>query len=121
MDTAMSDPACKALFDKSFVIQHLVVLESAPKKNLETPGGQEMMKKYKGAGGIPFWLIFDKNGNLLADANRPETDSEGKIGENIGCPTTEKEVGYFINILKKTTKLKDSELAIIAERFKKKK
>lgn len=120
MDTAMSDPACKALFNKNFVIAHLVVMESANKKNLENPGALEMMKKYKGGSGIPFWLIFDAKGKLLADANRPVTDSEGKIGENMGCPTTEKEVGYFINILKKTSPLKENELAIIAARFKKK-
>jgi hypothetical protein len=120
MDTAMNAPACKAYFTKNYVIAHLVVLESANKKNLENPGAMEMMKKYKGGGGIPFWLIFDAKGKLLADANRPATDSEGKIGENMGSPNSEKEVGYFIEILKKTSSLKNHELAIIAERFKKK-
>lgn len=120
MDSAMNDPACKAFFNNHYVIAHLVVLESANKKNLENPGALEMMKKYKGGGGIPFWLIFDAKGTLLADANRPVTDGEGKIGENIGCPTSEKEVGYFIDILKKTSTLKKGDLAIIAERFKKK-
>jgi thioredoxin-related protein len=120
MDTAMNAPTCKAYFTKNYVIAHLVVLESANKKNLENPGAMAMMKKHKGGGGIPFWLIFDAKGKLLADANRPTTDSEGKIGENMGCPNSEKEVGYFVEILKKTSSLKDHELAIIAERFKKK-
>ncbi len=119
MDTTMNDPACKAFFNKNYVIAHLVVLESDRKKDLENPGALALMKKYKGGSGIPFWLIFDGNGKLLADANRPETDSEGKIGDNMGCPTSEKEVGYFINILKKTSSLKNNELSIIAEKFRK--
>ena len=61
----MNDEACKALFEKNYVINHIVVLESKGKENLNNPGSMDMLKQYKGdKGGIPFWLIFDENGKL---------------------------------------------------------
>lgn len=120
MDAAMNEPDMKKFFDENFVIRHLVVMESEGKKNLENPGGAEMMKKYYGdKSGIPYWLVFDADGNLLADSKqRVEGDGPEK-GNNVGCPATEKEVAYFIDVLKKTTKLKEADLALIAQRFRK--
>jgi hypothetical protein len=77
--------------------------------------------KYNGDNqGIPFWLIFDKNGNLLADSQmRPAGSSIDARGVNVGCPASEKEVAEFTDILKKTSRLKKSELETIARRFRK--
>jgi thiol-disulfide isomerase/thioredoxin len=120
MDAAMSELAMKKFFDDNFVIRHLVVMESDGKKNLENPGAADMMKKYHGdKSGIPYWLVFDADGNLLADSKlRAEGDGVEK-GNNVGCPATEKEVAYFIDVLKKTTKLTEPELTLIAQRFRK--
>lgn len=120
MDAAMNEPEMKKYFDDNFVIRHLVVMESETKKNLENPGGAEMMKKYFGdKSGIPYWLVFDADGKLLADSKlRAEGDGPEK-GNNVGCPATEKEVAYFIDVLKKTTSLKEGELALISQRFRK--
>lgn len=113
MDTSMNDPLVKKYFTDNYVIEHLVVQESTRKKQLENPGGEAMMVKYKGEGqGIPYWLIFDKDGNLLAD-------SRMENGDNTGCPANEKEVAHFINVLKKTSRLKENELAVIQKRFRK--
>lgn len=116
----MNEPAMKKFFDDNFVIRHLVVMESEGKKNLENPGAADLMKKYHGdKSGIPYWLIFDADGNLLADSKlRAEGDGLEK-GNNVGCPATEKEVAYFIDVLKKTTKLTEPELTLIAQRFRK--
>src|SRR5690349_12440122 len=67
MDSAMNDPAIKKSFDKNYVIIHLTILESADKKSLENPGAIELYTKYAGpkGQGIPFWIIYDKNGNFL--------------------------------------------------------
>ena len=112
MDTSMSDPAVKKYFTDNYVIEHLVVQESKNKKQLENPGAEAMMVQYKGEGqGIPFWLIFDKDGKLLAD-------SRMENGDNTGCPAKENEVAHFVNVLKKTSRLKDNELAIIQKRFR---
>ncbi len=118
MDTAMNEPAMKPLFDKNYVIKHLTVLESPNKKSLENPGADAMLEKYHGKeGGIPFWLVFNKNGDLLADSRQIKAD--GTVGGNVGCPAQEDEVNYFAQVLKKTTKLTDLQIAAIKERFRK--
>ena len=118
MDTAMNEPAMKPLFKNNYVIKHLTVLENGDKKALENPGADAMLEKYHGKeGGIPFWLVFDKNGNLMADSR--EVKADGTVGGNVGCPATEEEVNYFGNVLKKTSRLSDLQIAAIKERFRK--
>lgn len=116
MDSAMNEPEMKPLFEKNYIIKHLTVLESDNKKNLENPGAEEMLNEYHGKDqGIPFWLIFDKNGKLLADSRIPNPDGSG--GSNTGCPAQPDEVAYFIKVLKNTSSLKDLELNRIKTRF----
>ena len=119
MDNSMNDEACKKFFDDSYVIRHLVVDESKDKLHLENPGAKELKVKYHGDGqGIPFWLVFDKDGNLLSDSKmRKEGDGPEK-GDNTGCPANEKEVGFFINVLKETSSLNPEQLEIIRKRFR---
>jgi len=120
MDSIMNMPETRAFFTDNFVIEHLVVMESKGKENLENPGSADMMKKYNGAGtGIPYWLIFSSKGKLLADSRMPSTDKKTgkKIKANVGCPAQADEVDYFIGLLKKTTSLKKDDLALIADRF----
>lgn len=69
MDAAMNDDSCKEYFNNSFVTIHMVVKESKENKHLENPGADELLAKYKGdRSGIPFWLIFDNKGGLIADS-----------------------------------------------------
>jgi hypothetical protein len=93
------------------------------KKNLENPGATEVFKKYAGdSSGIPFFLIFDKKGKLLGDSNiRAEGEGLDKPGKNMGCPASDEEVAAFVALLKKVSKVSDSEAAAITERFKKNK
>jgi len=64
MDSSMNDKSCKNFFDDNYVTRHLVVDETKDKKNLENPGAVELRTKYHGDDeGIPFWLVFDKDGN----------------------------------------------------------
>lgn len=119
MDTAMNDLAVKKFFTDNYVIRHLVVYESKGKENLENPGALDLLKKYKGDDqGIPYWFVIDKEGKLLADSKiRPEGGGL-ETGDNAGCPASEKEVAYFVKVLKETSLLKEAELAIIAKRFR---
>jgi len=121
MDAALMDEVCKDSFDKNYVIIHMVVKESQNKKHLENPGAAEFLAKYNGdKSGIPFWLIFDKKGKLLADSfMRPEGVGLDQPGSNIGCPGLDNEVAAFIDILKASSSMTEKELAIISERFKK--
>lgn len=120
MNASMNDVSCKKFFDDNFVIRHLVVDESKNKKQLENPGASELRDKYYGKDqGIPFWLVFDSKGELLFDS-KVRNEGEGlEKGENVGCPASEKEVSYFIDVLKKTTSLQPADLEIIRQRFRK--
>jgi hypothetical protein len=119
MDSAMNDPLIRKHFDDNYVIRHLVVYESKGKEQLETPGGLDLLTKYKGNDqGIPYWLIFDNNGKLLADSKIRVQGGGLESGENSGCPATAKEVDHFVKVLKETSSLKETELSIIKKRFR---
>jgi thioredoxin-related protein len=114
MDKSLADPAIKSLIDKSYVIAHLTVLESPEKKALENPGALEIYQSRAGTNelGLPFWMVYDKDGKILADAQM-------KAGESVGCPATEAEVAYFISVLRRTSKLTPAELQTVAQVFRK--
>jgi len=119
MDKSMNDDACKDYFEKNFVIRHLVVDESKDKVALENPGANEFRTKYYGDGqGIPFWLIFDKDGKLLSDSKIHKSGESAEGGQNIGCPANEEEVAFFIGLLKKYTDLNADQEAKIKTRFR---
>lgn len=121
MDASMKTKSINGFFESSYVIEHLVVQESKNKKHLENPGSAEILKKYGGDNsGIPYWLIFDSNGILLADSKMIENKLVLKEeGNNIGCPGTNEEVASFIYKLKSTSNLTDKQLALIATEFRK--
>jgi len=120
MDKSMNDEGCKKFFDDNFVIRHMVVDESADKKDLETPGAAELRTKYHGDNqGIPFWLVFDKDGSLLADSKMRKEEEGPEAGQNTGCPAHEEEVAHFMKVLQKTTRLNTEQLAVIQKRFRK--
>ena len=113
MDSSLHDKTVEPLIDKNFETVHLTVYEFAGKRQLENPGALELLTKHGGADhGLPYWLVFNKDGKLLAD-------SQYKPGENVGCPASEPEVAHFINVLKKTTSLKEEDLEVIRKRFRK--
>ncbi|PWN68056.1 thioredoxin family protein [Chryseobacterium oncorhynchi] len=114
MEKNMNLPETKPLFDKKFVTAYVDVQERGEKKTLENPGGQELMNKYKGENaGLPFWLILNPKGEVLADSFNAK-------GENLGSPSTPEEVATFIAKLEKTSKLKKEELQVIENVFVKK-
>lgn len=121
MDASMNDNVCKKFFDDNFVTRHLVVFESKGKENLENPGSLEMLTKYKGGdSGIPYWLIFDKDGSLLADSRMPPPEATPNAKPmNTGCPASKEEVDYFLTVLRKTTSLSENDLEIVRVRFRK--
>lgn len=112
MDSSINDPSVKAYFNRSFVITHLTVLESANKKNQENPGAEDFLNSHGGKDqGLPFWIILDVHGNTLSD-------SRGKEGKNIGCPATEEEVAHLISVLEKTSRINDKEKMAVKNRFR---
>ena len=114
MEKNMDLPETKPIFDKRFVTAYVDVQERGDKKSLENPGGQELMNKYKGENaGLPYWLILNPKGEVLAD-------SFDAKGENLGSPATPEEVTAFIAKLDKSSKLSKEESQIIEKVFVKK-
>lgn len=112
MDTSLNDLSVKSFFDKNFVITHLTIDESPDKKNLENPGAKVLNEKWGGKDqGIPFWVIMDKDGKILAD-------SQKEPGKNVGCPATAEEVAHFIKVLKKTSSITNEEIEAVENRFR---
>ena len=112
MDKNMTGDACAKLFGDNYVTAHLTVMESPKNEALENPGGEDILKKFKGGeqAGLPFWVILDPKGNVLADSYNAK-------GENLACPSTPEEVAEFTAKLKKTSKLTASQLGVIKETF----
>jgi thiol-disulfide isomerase/thioredoxin len=120
-EASVNDPSCKDFFDKHFVIRYLDIMEKGDKINTENTGAIDIFNKNGGqGGGIPFFLIYDKNKSLIADSKiKAANDPAGKPGQNIGCPASEQEIAAFIQILEKAAKITDPEKTAITERFKK--
>lgn len=111
MEKNMQAETTKKLFDDNYVFVFLTVQERPDSKDLENPGAAELLAKYKAdKQGIPFWVILDAKGKVLENAFN-------KKRENLGCPATPEEVTEFTAKLKKTSKLKEKDLAAIAEVF----
>ena len=119
MDASLNDPSVKKMIDDNYVIAHLDVLEQPAKAALENPGSLEMMTKFGGdKAGLPYWLVLDAKGNVLANSLMPK-DGETTVTakDNVGCPASEKGVSFFDSILKKTSKLKQDDIKVIHKRF----
>ena len=114
MEKNMDLPEAKPIFDKRFVTAYIDVQERGDKKSLENPGGQELMNKFNGENaGLPFWLILNPKGEVLAD-------SFDAKGENLGSPATPEEVATFIAKIEKSSKLNKEEAQTIEKVFVKK-
>jgi thioredoxin-related protein len=123
MEASINEPTLKKYFDDNYVITYITVKESKGKEHLENPGSLAFLTQYKGEkAGLPFWFIADATGKALADSYiRSEGAGLDTYGNNVGCPASENEVAHFAKVLKSTSKLKDSEIAMISERFAKNK
>ncbi len=63
LDSFIESPEIKPIVNKYFVTLHLDVLEVGDKKSLDTPGADEMMKRWGGASaGLPFVVFLDSKG-----------------------------------------------------------
>jgi hypothetical protein len=116
LDTLLSNPGCAGLFEQSYVIRHLTVMESNDKKNLENPGALALYLKYAGGDqqGIPFFIILNAEGTVVADSRiKPEGAAPGSTGNNMGYPSSKEEVAYFMRVLHESTPLAEGQLGVI--------
>ena len=115
LDTMMAKPECKPLFDQCYVIRHLTIAETPNKKNEENPGAEDLYDKYADKNsGIPFFLIMTPDGTVIADSRiKPPGTKPGSSGDNIGYPSSKKEIEYFMRVLHETTNLTAGQLKTI--------
>lgn len=108
----------KKIFSDNYVIRYLVANEHPEKKDLETPGASDLFLKYgKGNVSLPFFVVLDKKGNLLADSIiRLDGANLESSGENMGRPYMPDEVDAFIKVLKKTGSFSRSDLETIKKK-----
>lgn len=103
LEAAMADPKIKPIFDKSYVITYLDVLEEPSKKWMENPGADAMLDGWKGKDqGIPFFVVMSPKGDILGDSFMKGPDGKPT---NMGCPAEPAEIDAFIAVLKRTSRL----------------
>lgn len=107
LEKAIEEPLCRKFFEDNFVIVPVIVKETEKRLLDENYGADKLLLKYQGTQreGIPFWIIFDKEGQWVADYN--------------GYPLPRDEAGYkiFEEILKKTTQVTEKDLVNIKQAF----
>jgi hypothetical protein len=88
----------KPVIDKYFVVTHIDVQEAKEKGSLNTPGGEELLKRLGGPAGLPFYAFVDSQGNAIVNSMR--VDKNGKPA-NIGHPDTTEEIDWFLVMVRK--------------------
>lgn len=110
LEAFLGDKTAKPILDKAFVFVTLDVLENGDKKSLETPGGIELLTSLKAEQeGIPFTVIYDAKGKLLANSRR----DDAKKGSNIGYPAAPEEIAHFMKMIDNAKKLTASDKATL--------
>ena len=108
----LEDPQMKAITEKAFVVQRIVVDErSNDAKHTDTPGGAELRSDLGGVGepGLPFLAMTDENGTVLVNSYR-----DGDTSSNIGYPASPAEISWYIEMLKRAApSLSPADLAAI--------
>jgi thioredoxin-related protein len=122
MEAALADPEVAPILKTYYIISFLDIQETEKSKNLENKGGDEVINKYGGKDqGLPYWVVLDAKGKMLANSKIKEEGKplDGLEGANCGCPAETAEIDYFLRVLKNTANLNDDELQIIRKRFEK--
>jgi uncharacterized protein YyaL (SSP411 family) len=111
LDTAFESPEIKPIMEKYYVITKIDVKEFGKKiEILENPGGQKLLGKFGGKSGLPFLVVLNRNGKMIANSNMMPKN------QNIGYPGSKEEIAAFIKLLKKTTpQITSKHMSIISD------
>lgn len=90
LEKFMTLPDVKAIFDRHYDIVSLDVLERPRMENLEDPGAREVYGRLGGTGGLPFYVVLDVHGKVLADSSA------------IGYPAQPAEIAAFVAMFRAT-------------------
>jgi thiol-disulfide isomerase/thioredoxin len=113
LNSFLDAPEIKPVFEKYFVPIELIVQENAENKAKENAGGDEVLKKLGGPGGLPFHAFLDAEGKLIISSDAQEP---GKVGGNIGFPNQPEEVAWFLKMVRKAApKITDAEIKVLED------
>ena len=115
LDSFIESAEVKPIIEKYFVIARIDVQETKEKNDLNTPGGDDLMKRLGGPAGLPFFAFMDARGAMLVNSMRP--GDNGKKPENIGHPAQPEEVDWFLVMLHKAVPQMTSEESATLERW----
>ena len=76
---------------------HITIDETGDKKPLNTPGGDELVKRLGGPAGLPFFAFLDRAGAVIVNSLRPREIGGG--GGTIGHPVEPHEIDWFLTML----------------------
>jgi hypothetical protein len=86
--------------EKYFVVVRVDVQEAKEKKDLNTPGGEDLLARVGGAEqGVPFFAFLDGAGETIGNSIAPAAD--GRKASNIGHPYEPHEVDWFMALVAK--------------------
>lgn len=94
LDKFIGSPDVTPIVGKYFVQARITVQERDEMKALNNPGGEQLMTRLGGIGGLPFFAFLNGQGALLVNSVRPG-------GENIGHPVAPEEIDWFMTMLRK--------------------
>jgi hypothetical protein len=91
------------------------VQETGEKKELNTPGGGELMTRFGAVdAGLPYFAFLDAKGEPIVNSLRPGKNGKG---ENIGHPEEPEEVDWFMSMLAKAVPRMTSEERATLEKY----
>ncbi|MFI5384873.1 MAG: hypothetical protein ACHQ50_02025 [Fimbriimonadales bacterium] len=113
----LADKDIAPLMGGQYVQVTLHVGEYPGRKDRETPGGSQYLKKVaRRPAGTPFYVVLNSRGELIGDAFFARLKDERLV--NIGYPLNDGEIAKFLDLLRSTSKLSEAQCARIDLRLK---
>ncbi len=112
LDDFLARPEIAPLIDANYVTVHIVVQENGDKKDLDNPGGDELLDHLGGKDlGIPYYAILSPKNDILAV-------SKDDKGQNIGYPGEATEIPIFMKMLRTTShQMSDSDADMLNKKL----
>jgi thiol-disulfide isomerase/thioredoxin len=109
LDAYLDSPDVRPIIERYFVIARIDAMEKEGRHpELNTPGGDELLKKLGGSGAMPFFAFLKDKGDLIVTSNAPDTG-------NIGFPAQPNEIDWFMKMIAKAVPSMTSEEAKMLE------
>ena len=94
-ETYLDSPDVRPIIEKYFVVARINAMEQMGKHpELNSPGGEKLLKQFGGAGAMPFIALLDSEGRLVVNSNAPTSG-------NIGFPAEPGEIDWFMKMMAK--------------------